>query len=580
MACHGRAYGLHLRRLPFRPKSAMLLCVLLAAFLANLPAPPSRAEIIGRDDRRSLPSDREAQLESAIGILVYRLRDDKGRLLKRPHVCTATCVGPHLILTTAHCVMRVPRHIRGTPDLGTMRFILHPGDGTRRKILDIAGFPVDSERRKLIVAGPGNVKSFNGANALDWALLPLAGTSRCPQHLRMRPVDVRDRRLRHGRPLMLIGYHGDLLKRGIMHLRYSLCHVRADRFARKIMRRELKRAGKPVLLHDCDATRGASGSPMLVKTREGRIRIVAVVSGHKKLVTLSRDRKTGRIVKRRLLRALNVAAPVENIIPALKRIRAQRAAERERGKVTPYVWQEWLTNAVGLLLVRFTRPDGSRGARMCTAVCVGPHHVATAARCLGLGENASHEFHTRRMGFVLRPHLGRKGAIRLIVSGDDFYNTTSAVMASGLKNGRETPADSWVVLRLAHGRGKCPVHLPLMTTLPPPGQTIRAQLVGLQTCDPKRFDLRLRPVDCQARTVRKAADQKALSLRCAAPVLSPGQALVAPDGRGLPRLLGIVPARSRKGHFCPPAGKASSTPLAIPARNFAPALRAIRQSDG
>lgn len=538
----------------------------------------AQAEIIGRDDRKGLPYDKEAQLEGAIGILTYRMRDGKGRLLKKAGFCTATCVGPNLVLTAAHCLMRVRGIMPGTPDLGTMRFVLWPGDKTRQKVLDLAGFPVDGERRKLILAGPGNVKAFNGANAIDWALVPLAKTGRCPAYLRMRPMDVSHRRLRHGRPLMLLGYHGDLVKRGIMHLRYSLCHVRADKFARKIMRRELRRAGKPVLLHDCDATKGASGSPMLARSRDGKIRIVAVVSGEKKLVRSWRNRKTGKIEKRRLLRAVNAAAPVENIIPYLKRLKARRAAERERGKISAYAWQEWLTNSVGLLLVRLTRPDGSRGARMCTAVCVGPHHVATAAQCVGLGENTNRKFQTERMYFVLRPHLGRKGAIRLVASGDDFYNTTSAIVASGAKGMAAAPANSWVILRLARGRGKCPTHLRPAMTLPPPGKTVRAYLVGLETCALKRLDLRVRPVACRVRTRRaEQAGGATLALRCAGPIPSSGHALVVKDARGRPRLLGIrVPEKG--GKYCTHTRAAWDSPVGVaaPAHNLVRAVQGLR----
>ena len=476
------------------------------------------AKVIGRDDRKPLPPKLERVLGNAIGLLVYRLRDEKGRLTKRWATCTATCVGKHTILTAAHCVMRVPRLTKYTPDLGTMRFILWPGDKKRALPFDLAGFPTDANRRRFMLAGPGNVTAFNGARPLDWALLPLERTRACPVRLRMAPVDTDNKRLREGRPLMLVGFHGDLLKRGIRKLRYSLCHARADAFARRIIRREKRRTGQSVLVHDCDATKGASGSPMLVK-KGGKLYIAAVLSGDREFRRDYRSRRTGRIVKRKILRRQNEAAPAENIIPALKKMRA-------RGKVRDILpalfWQERLMAATGLLLVY--KRDGRKwqNMRACTAICTGRRHVAVPTSCIADARN----IFLNRLIFLSRPHMNEKGRVSRAVVEDNVM--------------RETEQRAWTVLALLKDMPVCRPAVVPVRMAPPPGKSGTVFVAGYDVCRNRKFeDVRLRQVTCRG-VIGKEIDGQSVALDCQRALPSGGGVLIVADRRRRPRLLGMV----------------------------------------
>ena len=527
-----------------------VLSWLMAGVVALIILPGgAMAKVIGRDDRKPLPPKLEQVLGNAIGLLVFRKRDEKGRLAGWGS-CTATCVGKHTILTAAHCVMRVPRFTRYTPDLGTMRFILWPGDRKRAMAFDLAGFPSDAERRRLMVAGPGNVTAFNGARPLDWALLPLERTRKCPARLRMAPVDTDNQQLRKGHPLMLVGFHGDLLKRGIRELRYSVCRARADTFARRIILRERRRTGQSVLVHDCDATKGASGAPMLVK-KGGRFYIAAVMSGEREFRRDYRSRRTGRIVKRKVLRQQNEAAPAENIIPALKKMRA-------RGKVREILprlfWQERLMAATGLLLVY--RRDGRkwRNIRACTAICTGRRHVVVPTRCIA---DARDGFRNLLL-FLPRPHLNEKRrASRAIVE-------------------REAAAKDapFSVLYLTKDTSVCrPVVRPVKTA-PPPGKSDTVFVVGHDVCRNRKFeDVRLRQVQCTGEIAAKQENSTSLALRCRGALPSGGGVMVIADHRKRPQLLGLLPPQALALPACTSVGRRrAATGIVVSAGALAPAF--------
>ncbi|HYC03641.1 MAG TPA: trypsin-like serine protease [Azospirillaceae bacterium] len=192
----------------------LLLLLAPAALAQDPPARPALMGIFGKDDRQPFePVDRPW---SAIG----RLNREAGGF------CTGTLVGPRQVLTAAHC-LRHPRTKAMLP-AHTLHFVA----GYRR------GEYAVHRRAASYVTGEGK-----GAEA-DWAVVTLSDDTG------IKPLPVRTGDTPMSAALLRAGYSQD---RAHLPTRAANCSVQ----------------GTPpgLLLHDCDATRGDSGSALL--TREG-----------------------------------------------------------------------------------------------------------------------------------------------------------------------------------------------------------------------------------------------------------------------------------------------------------------------
>ena len=283
-----------------------------------------RGHVIGHDDRVPLPSRLE-HLNRAIGVLLLDAHVTRGRRLPSRGICTAACVAPRVLLTAAHCVMGIAGREAdknlGRKDMGRMIFLL---PAIRRR-LRLAGRS-DAERRRLMMAGPGNVRRFDGNRARDWALLALAPETPCPASIPLSPLPPADVRLSRRGALALVAFHGDRVRRGEKRLFLSPCRAirPRDRALAARLRRERRRGGADVLLHDCDAWPGASGGPILHLRADGAPRIVAVYSGS----WLRRRRPSSpRRRRARARAAVNTAAPARNFMDALETMKRRTGGE-------------------------------------------------------------------------------------------------------------------------------------------------------------------------------------------------------------------------------------------------------------
>ena len=196
--------------------------------------------VLGADDRRVVDAG-EARWFAV------------GRIERRDgNFCTGVLIAPARVLTAAHCLW----------DLRAGRFLfpfdLHFLAGYRRG--RYVGYAVVQE----IVTSPELRFDSRGRPARiedDWAVLELARPI-----VGVAPLSVFDSGLEEMRPgevvLTRIGYSRD---RPHLPMRVRNCHLLARAF------------GGILLVHDCDATYGDSGSPLLVRTPSG-YRVLGVQS--------------------------------------------------------------------------------------------------------------------------------------------------------------------------------------------------------------------------------------------------------------------------------------------------------------
>lgn len=151
--------------------------------------------------------------------------------------CTGALVGRRTVVTAGHCLFN-PR---------TRRFL------QASSLHVLFGYDRGDFTRHVTVARVATDPAYDPAATTpmlggDWAVLTLAEPA--PDQVPPLPVSVAP--LRPGTPLMLGGYSQD---RAQILMADRACHLLAE--------------SGGLLVHDCDATRGTSGGPLLVRTADG-----------------------------------------------------------------------------------------------------------------------------------------------------------------------------------------------------------------------------------------------------------------------------------------------------------------------
>lgn len=165
--------------------------------------------------------------------------------------CTATLIAADRVLTAAHCVFN-PRTGRMLPSSA-----LHFLAGFKR-----GDFAAHATGRAIVTeaAAPAPGPAVLAAIARDWAVVSITPP------LPIRPIPVRTLALSGpaaGAALLRAGYSQDRAQMLSVH---DGCRIRG------------RLAEGRVLLTDCDATRGDSGSPLLLRGDGGEISLIGVTS--------------------------------------------------------------------------------------------------------------------------------------------------------------------------------------------------------------------------------------------------------------------------------------------------------------
>ncbi|AWN36433.1 trypsin-like serine peptidase [Methylobacterium radiodurans] len=193
--------------------------------------------------------------------------------------CSATLIGPRLVLSAAHCLWDGPRARWVGPQ--SVHFVAGWRQGTYNA----------HAIAQRYVTGPGYTFGTAPADfAKDWALIALA-----------EPVDLR--------PVPLADARAEAARHEIRRAGYS--HARAERMSAQGNCAVEDQAEPPLLMHDCRALPGESGSALLRMGESGP----AVVG----VLVARRPEGTG---------ARSLAVPVRSFRAEAERMRAELSQAR------------------------------------------------------------------------------------------------------------------------------------------------------------------------------------------------------------------------------------------------------------
>ena len=224
------------------------------------------AAIKGKDNRRPISKANKA-IGTSIGFVIFPDRTG----------CTAFCVGRDLAMTAAHCFIdpkkkKLRSSVKGAVFKLPLLPIARGRIYSRIKANNAAKFgaAVVLGRRSL----PTDASDFE----TDWALMKLAAPI-CldPLPLKSMPASRLKRAARRG-DLIMAGYHGDRFREGLLespNCRFRSMEIPAH--LRKYLRHEVS-LGYRTMLHSCDSAKGSSGSPIIVRTKDG-FQVVAINVG-------------------------------------------------------------------------------------------------------------------------------------------------------------------------------------------------------------------------------------------------------------------------------------------------------------
>jgi protease YdgD len=154
--------------------------------------------------------------------------------------CTGALIAPGTVLTAAHCLYN--RRTRALLQAGSLHVLLGYNRGDYRWHRMVARYTVGK--------GFDGIKS--GLQGSDWVRLELDGA--IPDLV--APLPIATEPPRSGVAIALAGYNQD---RAQILMADLSCHITGTAMA----------AGRPFIAHDCDATRGTSGGPLLVQQGGG-----------------------------------------------------------------------------------------------------------------------------------------------------------------------------------------------------------------------------------------------------------------------------------------------------------------------
>lgn len=253
--------------------------------------PVHLAAIVGKDDRtKKIPK-------------AYRkLARSVGAVFTGKAMCSAVCVAPDVVLTSAHCL--VDR--RGRLPAAISRYMFVFDVKKRRSMARIAGDSARAKRRNVLLGG-----GYQGhAENRDWAALRLSRPVCSGRNVPFDQSGSAAANAAKSRHLINIAFHADSKHTPLYSGRCRRHERLGGRHAKRFRKSQVNR--REVLLHTCDSLEGSSGSPIFGVPGKGTPRLLAINQG---TVSWSLTRGRKRVASGRM----NIAVRVSSFVDRLAR---------------------------------------------------------------------------------------------------------------------------------------------------------------------------------------------------------------------------------------------------------------------
>jgi len=211
--------------------------------------------IFGKDTRKFIRR-KKSPITKKIGILY----NQRSRTL-----CTAFCLDKSVIATAAHCLFG--RAGKSRQKLRDFTFSLdHKRRGTTSRI--------EGARRNAanqhVITGSTRLRVRPPIDATkDWALVRLAKPV-----CRAGGIKISDKKVpavikvSKAKKFYQVAFHRDLKKWQLAHSQTCKVNRRFGKYRWKVIRRDFSESNR-LILHTCDTGGASSGSPLIIKTKEG-----------------------------------------------------------------------------------------------------------------------------------------------------------------------------------------------------------------------------------------------------------------------------------------------------------------------
>lgn len=297
-------------------------------FSVKTPYPSSiehikKIAVLGKDNRISLPEKYQA-IAAGIGII--------GQPGKKGWRCTAFCVAPNIIATNAHCIVRNPT-VGKRLNLAKTIFILPalakaPLNHKYKPRISYPEYVHQKMPGLSIYSGNYAEASHLNSQKQDWAFTKLIHSVCKGRTLEFGKSNLkRIQKAAQKNEVFMIGYHGD--KDMSERLYSNKCRIRSRNNKTFFMKKQRKQMSREALLlpHTCDAYKGSSGSPILLKTN-GSYKVIGINLGSLKYehFRIKRNRFTGKIISRKKLKTgkeTNIAIQPKIFAEGLKRFQKE-----------------------------------------------------------------------------------------------------------------------------------------------------------------------------------------------------------------------------------------------------------------